>query len=236
MGNIIDFHSHILPGIDDGSKSIEESLSMLQLEWKNGVTKVVATPHFYPQRDKPESFLNRREAAANKLKEAMKAKPDMPEIILGAEVYYFPGISDSEVISKLTLGGKKAILIEMPASPWTETMYRQLEGIYVKHGLTPVIAHIERYLSRFKSFADLKKLSQLPVLIQANGEFFTNPFTSRKALKLLKADLIHLIGSDCHDMNARRPELEKAIRLIEKKPGERAISRIEEYQKAVLSD
>ena len=108
--------------------------------------------------------------------------------------------------------------------------------IWIKQNISNLIFKKIFAKKHLKSFADLKKLSQLPVLIQANGEFFTNPFTSWKALKLLKADLIHLIGSDCHNMNERRPELKKAIRLIEKKPGERVISRIEEYQKAVLSD
>ena len=60
MSQVIDFHSHILPGIDDGSKNVEESLQMLRMMAKQGITHVVATPHFYPQHDTPESFLKRR--------------------------------------------------------------------------------------------------------------------------------------------------------------------------------
>jgi len=66
---LVDFHSHILPGVDDGSASIEESLKMLQAEAGQGITHVVATPHFYPRYDDPERFLERRNAASEALQQ-----------------------------------------------------------------------------------------------------------------------------------------------------------------------
>ena len=59
MGAIIDFHSHILPGVDDGSQSVQESLAMLKMEAEQGIQHVIATPHFYPKHDSPEHFLER---------------------------------------------------------------------------------------------------------------------------------------------------------------------------------
>ena len=236
MDEIIDFHSHLLQEIDDGSKSLDESLAMLKSEFKGGIKQVVATPHFYPQRDNPEEFLKRRENSAEKLLAAIEKEKNMPKLILGAEVYYFRGISDSEVIKKLTIDNKKGILIEMPKLMWTDAMYRELEGLYTKLGLIPIIAHVERYLGVFKNYVNLSKLLSLPVLVQANAEFFLNPLTSRKAIKMLKEEKIHLIGSDCHNLNERKPNLKKAVELIERKLGDKAISRIAFYQKKVLED
>ncbi len=158
MQGIIDFHSHLLQEIDDGSKSLDESLNLLKMEFKDGVKQVVATPHFYPQRDNPEEFLKRRESSAKALLAALEKEIDIPKLTLGAEVYYFRGISDSEVISELTIDNKKGILIEMPKIIWTDAMYRELEGLYTKQGLIPIIAHVERYLGVFKNYVNLSKL------------------------------------------------------------------------------
>jgi protein-tyrosine phosphatase len=88
-----DFHSHILPGGDDGSRSVNESLKMLSLDADQGIRRVIATPHFYANHDTPERFLKRREAAWSHLREAVEGFSGLPEIVLGAEVYYFPGMS-----------------------------------------------------------------------------------------------------------------------------------------------
>ena len=123
MGACVDFHSHILPGVDDGSKSVEESLELLRMEAQQGIRHVLATPHFYASHDTPERFLKRRAAAWEKLRAAMANEPGLPEVTLGAEVYYFNGISDSDVLKELTIGKKRFILIEMPLPPWTDRMY-----------------------------------------------------------------------------------------------------------------
>ena len=88
MSNIIDFHSHILPGMDDGSKSVEMSVEMLNREAEQGIRKVIATPHFYPWSEHPEQFLARRDTAAAKLRKAMEMRNHLPEVIMGAEVNF----------------------------------------------------------------------------------------------------------------------------------------------------
>ena len=75
MNMLSDFHSHILPGIDDGSKTVEESIALLRAEAEQGVKRVVATPHFYSNRDTMEGFLERRHAAVEALRQAMEAHP-----------------------------------------------------------------------------------------------------------------------------------------------------------------
>lgn len=236
MRGLIDFHSHILPGIDDGSKSLEMSIQMLRMEAQQGVERVIATPHFYPQYDTPERFLRRRGDAEVTLREEMQKHTGLPALSVGAEVYYFPGISDSEVISELTIDQKRCILIEMPTSSWTEAMYRELEGIYVKRGLIPIVAHIDRYIGRFHNRGILKRLEHMPVLIQANAEFFLEKNTTSMALRMLKKDGIHLLGSDCHDLSSRKPNLQGALELINRRLGRDAMEGILSYQRNVLAE
>ncbi len=84
-----DMHCHILPGMDDGSRSAAESLSMLEASAAQGVDRIVATPHFYAGENSPEVFLSRREHAYERLKAVWR--PGLPEIALGAEVCWFAG-------------------------------------------------------------------------------------------------------------------------------------------------
>lgn len=232
---LIDFHSHILPGIDDGSTSVEESIAMLRLEAEQGVTKVVATPHFYPETDSPDRFLQRRNAAYTRLVEAMVDEAGLPEIILGAEVTYFRGISNSEVLSDLQIGNTGHILIEMPYERWPDYAYRELEELVSKQSLTPIVAHVDRYLGRFSSHGIPEHLSRLPVLVQANADFFLHPATAGKALRMLKKGQIQLLGSDCHNLTDRVPNLGDAVARIQKKLGNPALEYIHANEKSVLS-
>ena len=236
MNSVIDFHSHVLPGMDDGSASVEESVSMLRMEKQQGIECVIATPHFYANHDTPEQFLQRRARAEQRLREEMAKHGDLPQLKIGAEVYFFKGISDSDVVSELTIDSKRCILVEMPVSPWTDSMYRELEGLYVKRGFTPVVAHIDRYISRFRTFGIPQRLGELPVLVQANADFFLNRATASMALRMLKKDEIHLLGSDCHNLKSRKPNLGEAAALIEKRLGRAAIEQIKTYEREILAE
>lgn len=233
---LTDFHSHILPGVDDGSKSVEQSLEMLRMEAAQGIRRVIATPHFYPRHDSPERFLRRRAEALNRLQEAMEIEEGLPQIELAAEIYFFSGISDSEVLSQLTIGQKRCILLEMPHSPWTDSMYRELEGICVKQGLTPVIAHVDRYIRPFKSYGIPERLKELPVLVQANAEFFLSGSTRRMALRMLKKGQIHVLGSDCHNLKDRKPNLGDAVRLIQERLGPEHLDWIRTHEQEILCE
>ena len=222
---MVDFHSHLLPNVDDGSKSLEESIALLRMEAEQGITHVVATPHFYPQHDTPERFLRRRADAEQCLREEMEKYTDLPELHIGAEVYYFNGISKADAISGLTIAGKRCILIEMPYGSWTDAMYHELEGIYLKQGLVPIVAHLDRYVGRFRTFGIPQRLRELPVYVQANADFFLERRTSGMALRMLKDGTIHLLGSDCHNLTSRKPNLGSAVERIEKKLGHDVLNR-----------
>lgn len=231
---VTDFHSHILPGIDDGSASLEESIAMLRMEAEQGIGHVIATPHFYPQYDTPEHFLQKRERAEAWLREEMAHHNGLPEVILGAEVYFFHGMSESDLLSRLTIGKKRCILIEMPPAPWTEEMYRELEAIWSRRGIVPMIAHIDRYIRPMRTYGILRRLAETPVLVQANADFFLEKATAGMAMRMLRADQIHLLGSDCHNMSSRQPNLGAAVERIRRKLGEDAIERIRGYESKVL--
>lgn len=231
---LTDFHSHVLPGIDDGSASIEESIAMLKLEAQQGVTRVVATPHFYPETDSPDRFLQRRNAAYARLAQAMAEETGLPEIILGAEVTYFRGISNCEVLSDLQIGSTGYVLVEMPYGGWPSYAYRELEELGNKQNLTPIIAHVDRYLGWLDSRKIMDRLSRIPVLVQANSSFFLHPSTRGKALQLLKKGQIQLLGSDCHNLTDRKPNLAEAVARIRKKLGESALAYIHDNENSVF--
>lgn len=235
MNGIVDFHSHILPGIDDGSRSVEQSIAMLQRQAQQGIKQVIATPHFYAHSDDPKKFLRRRAEAETLLRAEMEKHTDLPKLSVGAEVYYFNGIADSEVLSELTIDKKRYILIEMPMSPWTDRMYRDLEGIWIRQGLMPVVAHIDRYISPFRTYGIPERLADLPVIVQANASFFLHRSTKNMALRMLRKGRIHLLGSDCHDLKDRAPNLGEAVDTIEKKLGRDSLRRIGFYQEEVLT-
>lgn len=229
---IADFHSHILPKIDDGSASLEESISLLKIEASQGIRQIVATPHFYPQHDNPEKFFSRREQAELVLREKMAEFDGLPEVYIGAEVHYFRGISESDILKQLTINGKSCILLEMPMDKWTDGMFHELQEIYERQGLTPIIAHVERYLPALFPQKFMDRLSALPVLVQSNASFFTRK--QRLALKLMRQGQIHLLGSDCHNLTTRIPNLDSAISCIQNHLGPPALLRIEKFQNAVL--
>lgn len=230
----VDFHSHILPGIDDGSKTAEESIAMLTMAAEQGIRCVVATPHFYPGYDRPERFLENRARAEAELLEAMKDRQNLPEVIVGAEVYFFRGIGQSELLPELTIQGKRCILLEMPPAPWSEDIYRELEEIWDKWGVTPIIAHIDRYIAPFRTDGIPERLSRLPVLVQANAEFFLGKFTGPMALRMLKKDQIQLLGSDCHNLTSRKPNLGQALEKIRQKLGQETVDEIHAFASEVL--
>ena len=216
---MIDVHTHILPGIDDGSRDIACSIDMLQREAEQGVTHVICTPHFYPHHDRPEAFLSRRRHAEESLRLAMEKYTGLPEVIVGAEVFFYRGISDSDFLNGLTFGSKPCIMIEMAGVPFQPYVYDELEAIYNRHGIIPIVAHIDRYISRFRTYGIPDKLKELPVLVQANADFFLRKQTVSFAMKMLKSGYINLLGSDCHNLDKRPPNLGEAISMIESKLG-----------------
>lgn len=213
---MIDFHSHILPGIDDGSSDVEESIKLLDMLSEQGVTTVVATPHFFANDQSVEQFLEKREESFRELSKVIS--DSTPKILLGAEVKYYPGISRMENLKKLCIESSDLLLLEMPISEWTEYTVKELIDISCSGSITPVLAHIERYL-KFQQMQTIRRLIECDILMQVNATFFTRFTTRRKACRLLKENFVHLIGSDCHNSVYRPPLIGKATEIIGKRLG-----------------
>lgn len=126
--------------MDDGSRSVEESLSLLREEVRQGIDTVVMTPHFYSGQNSPRRFLKRRFDSFQKL--LPRLDRSCPRIILGAEVQFFPGISDCEDLSLLTIGQTKLLLLEMPFSRWDRQTVQETLLLGECRDVRVVLAHI----------------------------------------------------------------------------------------------
>ncbi len=225
---MIDFHTHILPKMDDGSRSIDESLKMLSALKEQGIDIVAATPHFYANDESVHDFMKRRQASFDALKSAV---PDgVPDIILGAEVKYYEGISRLDGLKSLCLQGTKLLLLEMPMKSWTEYNVRELIDISCSGKVIPVLAHVERYM-HFQQKDIFDVLLENDVLMQINASFVNGLLTKRKAIGLLGRQKVLFIGSDCHNMSDRPPNIGKAYETIRKKLGDDFSDSFNEYAK-----
>lgn len=228
---MIDWHTHILHKIDDGSKDLEESISLLKSLSEQKAEIVVASPHFYANDESVNNFLERRNRSFEELRE--KLPDNAPKIKLGAEVRYYSGISRMDNLDKLCIEGSNLLLLEMSFSKWTEYTIKELVELSVSGNFRLVLAHIERYL-KLQSESVWNRLYENGILMQVNASFFNDFFTRNKALGLLKKGKIHLIGSDCHNMINRPPQIGKAYDIIERKLGSNFLNAFNKYGKNVL--
>ena len=199
---MIDFHTHILPEMDDGSFSAEESVAMLKTAAAQGITDVLLTSHYYADENSPAEFLARRAESWEKLKPYLT--PDLPRVHLGAEVQYFEGICGVEDICGLRIGATEFLLLEMPFCRWTDRMIDDVLALNDHPGMQIVLAHIERYLDMQPSEV-WEKLRFHGILMQSNVSFFARWRTYFRAMRMLSKHEIDFLGSDCHNMKYRRP-------------------------------
>ena len=218
MMEVIDFHSHVLPGIDDGSKNIETSMEMLQTSKAAGVDRMIATPHFYADCDRIERFLERREQAYLSI----------------AEVALSEGISQAEKIEKLTICDSNLLLLEMPFRTWRQSDIEEVKQLIYRRNFSLIIAHLERYMKKAENRKYISELMELPVMIQINAESLLDWKQSRTLLRMVKKGQIHVLGSDCHGMHHRPPNLMEGRQVIEKKAGADCLKRIDETGSRLL--
>jgi len=216
---MVDFHSHILPNIDDGSNSVEESIHMLEMLHEQGVTMVVATPHFDANTVSVEQFIRQRKDAYASL---LSKNEDLPDVRLGAEVLYYSGITRWENLEALCLEGTRVMLLETPLARWTTSVVREVLTLSNTMGITVVLAHIERYL-KLQCPGVIEELLNSGIYMQANASFFTERRTRRRALKMLQYQQIHLLGSDCHGVTLRPPRIGEAVEIIRKRLGNQPV-------------
>lgn len=226
-----DFHSHILPGVDDGSSSVEESCALLRMLREQGITNVIATPHFYPNRTSLDRFIEKRKAAYERLRPSLTE--DMPSIRLGAEVYYYDGIRRMEGLERLCIEGSRVLLLEMPFSRWSEMTLKEVATLARSGKVQVVLAHIDRYMS-YQVDGSLERLLEAGVLFQMNASYFNGMLTGRRAIRMCRDHLVHAIGSDCHNITSRPPKIGKAHELIEKRLGREFLEQMNAFTEGLL--
>lgn len=213
-----DTHTHILPGMDDGAADLSESLRMLRRCRSQGVNTVVLTPHFYPERESVDSFLTRRDAAFLQLREAVS--PDLPQLVLGAEVAWCEGLHNMEQLTQLTMGQTPYLLLEMPYMSWTEEQIRGIWDLISDGRVVPVMAHVDRYLHMQKR-GQFQAILDMQIPLQMSGVAFQKYFRRAKALRLMSVGQ-WMVGSDCHNLTDRPPCMADAARYIRGRAPEKA--------------
>ena len=218
-----DLHTHILPGMDDGARSAEESIGMLRLEAEQGVRQVALTPHFYPHREGVQDFLQRRERSWERLQEAIAALPGeerklLPRLALGAEVAWQPNTGRWEELEALRIGETGPVLLELPFMPWSVSLLRELYDLICRTPGTVVLAHLDRYVKDQKK-EHIREIYAMGVPIQLGADKLSRFFERREILSLLRQERPFLLASDCHNLSSRAPCMGEAARRLEKALG-----------------
>ena len=148
---MIDFHTHILPNIDDGSHNVQESVTMLKQSFAQGIDTVVLTSHFRRGEHKIGTWLRDRQDRLDWIREELTDEDRLmvPRVVLGSEVEYIPGMNNWDYLDELQIKGTGYILTEMPFIPWSDSVVKTIDDIALNSPLTPILPLIDRYFLNF---------------------------------------------------------------------------------------
>lgn len=217
---MIDIHSHILPDLDDGSKSMEMSIRMAQLYVENGFEKVVTTSHYFGECKGVQ--LDDLEAAKFELEDMLDREGIDLKIELGNEMYLSPDILENIQSGRaLSLAGSRYVLIEMPANEIPDYTEDILYELQIK-GYIPIIAHPERNSEIVRNPNILYSLIEKGSMAQLNLHSMMGMYgkdVMNTANVLLKHNLIHFVGTDSHSDGRRSPSVKNSLKLLETRLG-----------------
>lgn len=229
INNLVETHCHILPGIDDGSPNIETSLKMINALKRQGAKAIILTPHYYSDSISYQDFIKRRDYALSQLNEALS--DDDPLLIPAAEVFISDYLFNYENLDRLCIGNTRYALIEHPFTcDFSKSTYDRLLNLNYDYKINPILAHIERYSALMEDERLLDEYIDAGCLVQVNIGSFANAHRSvrKRLIKYLESGRIHLLGSDCHNLDSRPPDYEAGLKMIEKKCGKSAIAQLEQ--------
>ncbi len=230
----LDIHSHILHKIDDGAEDLSVSLALISDIYNQGITDIIATPHFYPLYDNLEDFEVRRQKRYLELMSKLQDIPH-PNIYLGCELLYYSGISNASSLKSFTLNGSQYILLEPDYSLINNHFFNEI--LHLRElGFKPIIAHLERY-KKARSFKKLLSfIKDNDILVQVNATAFYNKHYNRLIKKMVKEDLITFMASDTHSIDVRPPLIKGALDIITEKYGKDYCEKLCENTKKLLLD
>ena len=221
----IDFHSHILPGLDHGSRKLETSLKQLDLIQKGGTEIVVATSHFYPARMNLDDFLARRRHSLAQF--CPNLTENHPKIALGTEVACYPGLHHMDGLETLCIAGTDCMLLEMPLAKWSSELFETVDAI-TERGIQVILAHIDRYDQK-----DVEELMTLDVMAQINASSLCSFFRRRKLRHWFEEGRVWALGSDLH--GAEEGGYDHFLKAIDKL-GENTVNEVMENSRELLTN
>lgn len=233
----IDFHSHILPKMDDGSSGTQESVKMLQILAKSGVQRVVLTPHFYRQNEDIAAFLERRQSSYERLLETVKTTDGLPGLALGAEVYFYQSLSSDRDFERLCIEGTDCVLLELPFERFYDSFFSSFSSFMNRCGAKIILAHAERYFRFGNTVDDLKRLMENGnITCQMNCASIAEAgiFKVKGLMEMILNGMVSVIGTDAHNLSDRPPLYGKAESVIRKKCGNDAFERICENSEKIF--
>lgn len=213
-----DIHCHMLPGVDDGSDSMDTTINMLDLAYEEGCRRVIFTPHYEPGRNKykPEEL----DSIFEKVKEKVSdIYPDM-ELYLGNELLFEAGVTQHVKDGLVhTMAGTKYVLVEFNIRITYKELYNALKEL-VQARFRPIVAHVERYRTLVGDEDKLEEIIELGALLQMNAEsVFGSMFDERVrwCRKMMKNEYISFLGTDAHNLTHRAPHMKEALEWMYKK-------------------
>lgn len=228
----IDFHTHILPAIDDGAKRSSESCEMLSLLESQGVDTVVLTPHYYSHREPIEKFLLRRNASLERLNAQYAS--DAIHFCVGAEVYYSEYLFNNEDLSALCIDNTDTMLLELPYNKKIDRMViDRIWQLMCEYGINPVIAHVERYSSLWHSDRLLNDLLSMGCVLQVNLSSAAQ-FGKRRIFSLANKGVIGAVGTDAHNLTSRPPDYHSGYQNMQDHLSEEVLDRIQSTMAMLL--
>ena len=228
-----DLHIHILPKMDDGSSSSDESIAMLEILKEQNVKNIVATPHFYLNENGVEKFLDRRQASYERLLSKYQFEGN---ICLGAEVYYAENMYRIENFEKLKMGKSNFILIELPYLKKIDIdILEDIKRMINETGLNIILAHIERFWDKF-TWRAMREMSSMDVIYQINLSSLTNDNLKKTVFKILKKDKFIVLGSDGHNTDKRSPSCyNQGLEVIKNKFGNDYVEKLLQNNDKIFS-
>ncbi|MBR3124480.1 MAG: histidinol-phosphatase [Mogibacterium sp.] len=235
-----DIHTHILPGVDDGSPDMETSMRMIDIAYSEGIRRLFLTPHYMSgHNDYEPGTLKPRFAEIEQ--EAKRNYHDL-ELYLGNEVYYTPGTLEDLKAGKIeTMAGSRYVLVEFSPRDSFEKIYQATREI-TNRGYFMLVAHVERYRCMEKKRDHFDRLAGMGAYFQTNasaivkGEGHAPSTVSRWNRKVVIEDWISFLGSDAHDMKYRAPRVAEAAEWIRRKNPSSADSILWSNSQALLND
>lgn len=231
---LIDLHTHILPGIDDGARDERDSYAMLESLARQQVEAVVFTPH-YPSEEMPlEEFLQARQEAFDRIR--FHESVGQMRLSLGSETFFSKSILQANDIRPLCIGGKY-LLIELPYSTeFSPFICDQIMKIEYVHGVRPILAHVERYEYLMQHARVLDKLVDDGLLTQINVSSLDSFWARRRLFKMMQRGHVHFLGTDCHRPNSRKPDYRVYTDRLEEALGRDMLEQLMQNARDVIGE